>query len=207
MALSVHGTKDKKGKVYMKRRIATLLLTLILAISVTACGGDTSETDDSIDAKETDENNLSEQDISDSVEYEEIISITPEYEDGSVEKDIQNYAANIIMGNYIETVIDSISINENLGTEEDGDYIILARLTWNAKNSGTLSKEMLEMYSSDFAARIGKDQLAINEVAIFWTVPYLNDANAKWAYERKDEGMYLSDNMMDTAFSDDSLFR
>ena len=191
----------------MKRRIATLLLTLILAISVTACGGDTSETDDSIDAKETDENNLSEQDISDSVEYEEIISITPEYEDGSVEKDIQNYAANIIMGNYIETVIDSISINENLGTEEDGDYIILARLTWNAKNSGTLSKEMLEMYSSDFAARIGKDQLAINEVAIFWTVPYLNDANAKWAYERKDEGMYLSDNMMDTAFSDDSLFR
>ncbi len=191
----------------MKRRIATLLLTLILAISVTACGGNTSETDDSIDSKEMDENNLSEQDISDSVEYEEIISITPEYEDGSVEKDIQNYAANIIMENYIETVIDSISINENLGTEEDGDYIILARLTWNAKNSGTLSKEMLEMYSSDFAARIGKDQLAINEVAIFWTVPYLNDANAKWAYERKGEGMYLSDNMMDTAFSDDSFFR
>ena len=60
---------------------------------------------------------------------------------------------------------------------------------------------MLEMYSSDFAARIGSDQPAVNEVAIFWTVPYLDNANAKWAYERNGEGMYLSDNMMDSVFN------
>lgn len=168
---------------------------------------DVSSTDDSSDSKETDENNLSEQNISDSVESEEIINIAPEYEDGSIEKDIQNHAANIIKEDYTNTDISEIAINENLGTEEVGDYIILARLTWNAKNSGSMSRKMLEMYSDDFAARIGNDQPSVNEVAIFWTVPYLGDANAKWAYERNGEGMYLSDNMTDTVFSDDSLFR
>lgn len=197
----------------MKKKTATLLLALALAISVVACGGDAPDTDDSTNPKETEEtlheeqseetdgNDLSEEDISDSVESEEIVSIAPEYEDGSVEKDIQNYAANIIRENYIDTDIQELTINENLGTEESGDYIILARLTWNVKNSGSTSKEMLEMYSSDFAARIGSDQPAVNEVAIFWTVPYLDNANAKWAYERNGEGMYLSDNMMDSVFN------
>ena len=203
----------------MKKKTSTLLLALALVISVTACDGAGSNTEDSTDNKETEEtfqeeqsdetdkNDLPEQNNSAGVESEEIISIAPEYEDGSVEKDIQNYAAKIIKEDYTDTDIQELAINENLGTEESGDYIILARLTWNVKNSGSTSKEMLEMYSDDFAARIGKDQLAVNEIAVFWTVPYLDDANAKWAYERSGEGMYLSDNMADTIFSDDSLFR
>ena len=197
----------------MEKKIAIAMLTLALAISTTACNSAKEPSNkDSIKSEEDaeplkeelpeeTENDTSEPDISDDVDLKEIPSVEPAYEDGSTEKEIQNYAVNIIIDNYTDTDIEQMEINENLGTEEDGDYIILARLTWNTKNSGTSSKEMLVMYSSDFAARIGAEQPAVNEVAIFWTVPYLDNANAKWAYERKDEGMYLSDNMMDSVFS------
>ena len=50
------------------------------------------------------------------------------------------------------TQIDRITINDDLGTETDGDYIALVYLTWNQKNTGKTSKKMLEMYSSDLAA-------------------------------------------------------
>lgn len=197
----------------MKKEIAVTMLTLALAISATACNNaEEPANKDSIESEEDTqplkeelpeeaENDTSESDISDDVDAEEIPPVEPAYEDGSAEKEIQNYAVNIIIENYTDTDIQQMEINENLGTEQDGDYIILARLTWNTKNSGTTSKEMLEMYSSDFAAHIGAEQPTVNEVAIFWTVPYLDNANAKWAYERKDEGMYLSDNMMDSVFN------
>lgn len=31
------------------------------------------------------------------------------------------------------TDIDSITVNEDLGTEEDGDYVVLVNLTWKQK--------------------------------------------------------------------------
>ncbi len=194
----------------MKRKIAMLILALSLAISATACGSDNKEKSSEPEKKEETskeetsekmEDNLVKQEISENNEPEHTMIIEPEYEDGSIEKEIQDYAANVISENYTDTDIQQIEINENLGTEEDGDYIILTRLIWNTKNSGHTSKEMLEMYSSDFAARIGNEQPSVNEVAIFWTVPYLDSANAKWAYERNGDGMYLSDNMMDSVFN------
>ncbi len=130
------------------------------------------------------------------------ISIEPVYEEGSSEKELQDYAVKIIMENYTYTDIESISINDDLGTDEEGDYIILARLIWNQKNKASTSKEMLSMYSSDFAARIGIEQPSVSEVAIFWTVPYLDNASAKWSYERVDAGMQLSDNSMDSVFNE-----
>ena len=182
----------------MKRKIAMLILALSLAISATACGSDNKEKSSEPEKKEETskeetsekmEDNLVKQEISENNEPEHTMIIEPEYEDGSIEKEIQDYAANVISENYTDTDIQQIEINENLGTEEDGDYIILTRLIWNTKNSGHTSKEMLEMYSSDFAARIGNEQPSVNEVAIFWTVPYLDSANAKWAYERNGDGM------------------
>ena len=78
----------------------------------------------------------------------------------------------------------------------------MARLIWNQKNKASTSKEMLSMYSSDFAARIGIEQPSVSEVVIFWTVPYLDNAGAKWSYERVDAGMQLSDNSMDSVFNE-----
>ncbi len=131
-----------------------------------------------------------------------LISMEPTYEDGSAQKKLQDYVVKIITENYTYTSIESISINENLGTEEKGDYTILARLTWNQKNRASTSKEMLSMYSSDFAARIGMEQPSVKEVAIFWTIPYLDNASAKWSFERVDAGMQLSDNMLDSIFDE-----
>ena len=133
---------------------------------------------------------------------EDTISVEPIYEEGSPQKELQDYAVNVVLENYTYTDIDLMTINENLGTDEDGDYIILARLTWNQKNGASTTEDVLTLYSNDFAARIGMDQTSVVEIAIFWTIPYLDNATAKWSYERKGEGMYLSDNVMSSVFSE-----
>ena len=90
------------------------------------------------------------------------------------------------------TQIDRITINDDLGTEADGDYIALVYLTWDQKNTGKTSKKMLEMYSSDLAATLGEQNSSVNEIAIFWTVPYLNDT-AKCSYQRNGDGFVEMD--------------
>lgn len=90
------------------------------------------------------------------------------------------------------TQIDRITINDDLGTDADGDYIALVYLTWDQTNTGTTSKKMLEMYSSDLAATLSKQNSSVNEIAIFWTVPYLNDT-AKCSYKRNVGGFVEMD--------------
>lgn len=101
---------------------------------------------------------------------------------------------------YSGTVIDSITLNPDLGTDIETDYIALVNLTWNVKNSAEMSKKMLEMYSDDLAATVYSECPDVQELAIFWTVPYHNNANAKRSYERKTDGMYLMDSMYDNVF-------
>lgn len=101
---------------------------------------------------------------------------------------------------YHNAVIDRITINDDLGTEEENDYIALVYLTWNTKNSGKLSKEMLKMYSDDLAATLANENDTVQEIAIFWTVPYLNDT-AKCSYERVPDGFVVMDEMWGNAFS------
>lgn len=115
---------------------------------------------------------------------------------------IENAIRQRISDEYTFTDIDSIRINENLGTDDvDDDYIALVDLTWTQMNKGPTSKKMLSMYSEDLAAYIGEECPNVQEIAIFWTVPYLDNANAKCAYERKGEGMYEMDMMWDNAFN------
>ncbi len=120
----------------------------------------------------------------------------PESEQSKVEKKVQEY----IDAYYTKTVIDSITVNEDLGTDIDGDYIALVRLTWNVSNSAELSKEVLDLYSSDMAARMYNDLPEIQELAVFWTVPHLNNGSAKISFERKDDGMYYTDTVFDSNF-------
>ena len=63
------------------------------------------------------------------------------------------------------TQIDRITINDDLGTEADGNYIALVYLTWGQKNTGKTSKKMLEMYSSDLAATLVEHNSSVNEIA------------------------------------------
>ena len=84
--------------------------------------------------------------------------------------------------------------------EDEKFYIALVHLTWNTRNSGKLSKEVLKMYSDDLAAALAKENNSVREIAIFWTVPYLND-KAKCSYERVSNGFRVMDEMLGGAFS------
>ena len=102
---------------------------------------------------------------------------------------------------YLDTKIDDITVNPDLGTEKNDDYVVLVRLTWNVKNSSEQSKKMLEMYSEDMAARMYQDLPEVQELAVFWTVPYLNNGNAKISFERANGGMRYSDKVFDGNFN------
>lgn len=106
-----------------------------------------------------------------------------------------------INANYTNTILDDLTVNDDLGTDADGDYVVLVYLTWNQKNTGKTSQEMLDMYSSDMAARIYQDMPEVQELCIFWTVPYLNDGTAKISFERKDNGMAYMDKVFDNNFN------
>lgn len=94
---------------------------------------------------------------------------------------------------YDNTDIDSITINPNYGTDAPGDYVVLVRLTWNGKDGS--ARETLKMYSDDLAASMYEGSKAVQEIAIFWSAPNLSTIGAKCSYERKPDGMYLSDEM------------
>ena len=106
-----------------------------------------------------------------------------------------------INANYTNTILDDLTVNDDLGTDADGDYVVLVNLTWNQKNTGKTSQEMLDMYSSDMAARIYQDMPEVQELCIFWTVPYLNDGTDKISFERKDNGMAYMDKVFDNNFN------
>ena len=94
------------------------------------------------------------------------------------------------VSDYDYTTIDGITINDDAGTTAPDDYIALVNLTWSQKNSQETTEKMLDMYSQDMAARIYKDSSNVQEICIFWNVPYLN-ASAKWSFERGSNGMYF----------------
>ena len=96
------------------------------------------------------------------------------------------------VSDYDYTTIDSITINNDAGTDTPDDYIALVNLTWSQKNSQETTEKMLDMYSQDMASRIYKDSSNVQEICIFWNVPYLN-ASAKWSFERGSDGMYKTD--------------
>ena len=112
---------------------------------------------------------------------------------------IEKILTDRITEQYTMTQIDRITINDDLGTEADGDYIALVYLTWDQKNTGKTSKKMLEMYSSDLAATLGEQNSSVNEIAIFWTVPYLNDTS-KFSYQRYGDGFVEMDIAWGKAF-------
>ena len=112
----------------------------------------------------------------------------------------------IVAEHYANTVVDSITLNNNYGTDEDGDYVALIYLTWNVQNGADMTKRMIKMYSEDFAARIATDVLEVTDVAMFWTIPYHHIEGstlpeAKYSYEKHGIGMYQTDEMWSKSVS------
>ncbi|SNT57726.1 hypothetical protein SAMN05444672_1632 [Bacillus sp. OK838] len=90
-----------------------------------------------------------------------------------------------------------MEVNENLGLN-DGSYIVLPYLKWDAMNNAKRTKNLIEMYSEDLAANLAKED-DISEVTIFWEVPYhLEGQNiAKFTYKRKGENMIIGESWYD----------
>lgn len=122
--------------------------------------------------------------------------ITTNYDASTEEGKIESIITDRISDKFDEyTQVEKITINEDLGTDKKGDYVALVYLTWTQENSTDTSKEVLKMYSSDLAATVGKETDSVQEIAIFWTVPYHGSATSKCAYERKNGNMYEMDTM------------
>ncbi|HDR4423553.1 TPA: hypothetical protein QCP59_004399 [Bacillus cereus] len=87
--------------------------------------------------------------------------------------------------------IKEININENLGTDNPDDYIALVHLSFDAKNSAKTSKNMIETYNNDIGAKVGKSEKNVQELTIFWEVPYHQKDNnlAKANLERVGDNM------------------
>lgn len=110
---------------------------------------------------------------------------------------------NIVSEKYKDTILDTLTINENAGTDNEEDFIALAYLTWNVKNKADTTKQMLAMYSEDLAARVGENLPEVSEISVFWTVPYHDESNTsiKYTYERKEGEMYETDSMISSVLN------
>lgn len=171
----------------MKNKIIILLLVSLVTLS--GCSSGSSSNSSVISSDTT---------IQESITKESIVeNVVDEYE-GMQDEEIT--IRKRIKEKYSDTDITSIILNPDLGTDTEDDLIALVNLTWNVQNSGKTSKEMLLMYSNDLAATVANECPNIQEIAIFWDVPYLKD-NAKCAYERKDNGMYEMDFVWGNAFN------
>lgn len=113
-------------------------------------------------------------------------------------KDIEKTIKDRVSDEYSRTVIKKIDINENLGTDDEDDYIVLPHLKWDVKNKPKMTREMLEMYSDDLAATLAK-HTNITEITIFWEVPYHLEGNnvAKMSYSRSGDGMAIGEKWYD----------
>ncbi|CAN7408622.1 hypothetical protein LJR015_004001 [Peribacillus frigoritolerans] len=132
---------------------------------------------------------------------QETMEDTSEVNDENVEvtreEEIEKKAKGIIKENYNFTKVKELEVNQNLGLN-DGSYIVLPHLKWDAMNNTDRSKRLLEMYSDDLAATLAKEG-DISELVVFWEVPYhLEGKNvAKFTYTKKGEDMIIGERWYD----------
>jgi len=107
---------------------------------------------------------------------------------GKIEKHVDD--------NYDDTSIDEIKINDDAGKGEG--KIVLAYLSFDRSNKAKTAKDMIDMYAEDLAATLAKEK-EVNEVTVFWTVPYLKEDEviAKINSVRKGDSMQAGDEVYD----------
>ncbi|MEN2451879.1 hypothetical protein AAZF84_28740 [Bacillus sp. JR_15] len=113
----------------------------------------------------------------------------------SLKSDAEYEIESLVEDNYTTASIEKIEINEDMGSSEPNKLIALVHLSFDAKNSAQTSYNMVEMYSDDLAAKIGSENDTVNQIAVFWKVPYIDEDEtlAKFSYERSGEHMKITD--------------
>ena len=110
-------------------------------------------------------------------------------------KDVIKNNAESIVKDLTSVSVKKIVVNENMGTDNPDDYILLVYLSFDAKNSKSTTKEMIEMYNNEIGAKIGKSEKNVQELTIFWEVPHQQkDTNlAKASLERSGDQMQFKE--------------
>lgn len=190
------------------KSLSILLCACVGAVMLTACGGKKAEDQPTpapepapvVEESPEPVEEVVEETIEELPDAVEDASMTAETsgpaEPASPEDILTEYITTRVTENYSRTDIDKITINEDLGTEEEGDYVALTYLIWNVQNKPDMTETMLQMYSNDLAASIAIDHPEVHSMAVFWQVPYLGENTSKWSYERKGEGMYMDDKVL-----------
>lgn len=113
----------------------------------------------------------------------------------TLKSDAEYEIESIVEDNYTTASIEKIEINDDMGSDKPNKLIALVHLSFDAKNSSQTSYNMVEMYSDDLAAKIGSENDTINQIAVFWKVPYIDEDEtlAKFSYERSGEHMIITD--------------
>lgn len=85
---------------------------------------------------------------------------------------------------------ESVSINENYGTEDiDDDYIAIVNAKFNRSNSARIAEDTCRMYAEDMAAYLAEKTDKAKEIAIFIDDEY-NSTKYKFAFYYKDGKFY-----------------
>lgn len=110
--------------------------------------------------------------------------------------EINNIVKAKVKADYDSTSFNEISVNKDMGEGEG--YIVLAHLSFDRKNRANTAKDMISMYAQDLGASLA-DQPDINEVTVFFEVPYLKEGDNiyKLNMQRSGDGMAIKDEFTD----------
>lgn len=96
-------------------------------------------------------------------------------------------------GDYLNTTITEIKLNDNMGDPADGDFILLVYGSFDIRNSKDTGNNVMKMYANDLMASVaGEGVTEIAEGVVFWKDDH-NNRTVKYAYEYKDGNFYIAD--------------
>ncbi|MBU3208537.1 YgdI/YgdR family lipoprotein [Clostridium algidicarnis] len=150
------------------KRIITVSISLLILFTLVGCGSDTGTNNAVTDNTGTN--------VATSDDPKEGIKLKTE----AIVKDMQS------------TSLKSIQVNDDAG--RGTGYIVLVNLSFDAKNKPKTSKEMIDLHNSKLGEELAKIK-DIQEIAVFWEVPYLNDSGniAKANLQREGETMVFKE--------------
>lgn len=107
-----------------------------------------------------------------------------------VEREMNTIVRHEISSNLQKTTLDSLTVNENLGTTSNKDVIVLINLSWSRKNTEFMTREMLKTYSDQLAVKMASKLADGSEIALFWDAEYTG-LSIKHSYYIKNNEAYI----------------
>ncbi|MGG4200756.1 hypothetical protein [Peribacillus frigoritolerans] len=185
--------KTRKVKKMLLSAVGSFILLFVIAFIATS----NEEVEPSVETEPVIETNSTPTNEATQVEESHEEEVKEKEIELTREEKIKETAKDIIEKNYNQTTVEELEVNQNLGLN-DGSYIVLPYLKWDAMNNSKRTKRLIEMYSDDLAANLAKEG-DISEITVFWEVPYhLEGKNvAKFTYTKNGDSMSIGERWYD----------